>query len=68
MKRARPARKRRYCDCGRIARFTLRVLLYRSDLQTEVHAILYLCESCYLLEDEFQRDRGYKQPKATRLG
>jgi hypothetical protein len=61
-------KRRRYCDCGRIARYKYHVLLYQSDLKTEVHATLYLCETCFLLERELQASHSQKPVQATRLG
>ena len=59
---------RRYCDCGRVARYKQKVLLFRSDLETEIHFNLYLCEACFLLELDQQKSNGRWLPKATRLG
>ena len=59
--------RRRYCDCGRLARYKQRVLLYRPDLVTEVHFYLYLCSACWRLELELQDFDGRKLPKAIRL-
>ena len=67
MKKSRKKRLR-YCDCGRVARYNQRVLLYRSDLETEIHFDLYLCPSCYALERELQKQHGRGLPKAIRLG
>ena len=56
----------RFCDCGRKARYMLRVKLLRADLDTAIHITLYLCERCYLLERDLERGLG-NLPQARRL-
>jgi hypothetical protein len=69
----KPAKKHKpkshtLCDCGRPAQYQQRVMLYRADLSTEVHAIIHLCETCFLLECDLHLARGQSLPRATRIG
>lgn len=63
-------RKRTFwqCDCGQKASYRLRLTLLRSDLETEIHTVLYLCADCCQLEQYLTRQSGRKPPRATRLG
>jgi len=57
-----------YCDCGRMACYKLRVPLLRPNLETKIHAVLYLCEDCFLLELELRSLDGRKPPRVRRIG
>ena len=61
-----PRGKPRSCDCGRPARYILRVKMLRADLNTAIHVTLYLCGLCYLLERDLERGLG-NLPQARRL-
>jgi hypothetical protein len=63
----RSARRTR-CDCGNFARYKIRLHLLRPDLFTRLDVVLYLCESCYRLEQDDYLGRGRIPPQATRLG
>lgn len=63
----RSARRTR-CDCGNFASYKIRLHLLRPDLFTRLDVVLYLCESCYRLEQDGYLGRGRIPPRATRLG
>ena len=61
------SRNRKYCECGSPARYRLRVPILRPDLQTIIHAVLYLCEACFALEQELRSLDGRKPPRVRRI-
>ena len=61
------SRYRKYCECGSLARYRLRVPILRPDLQTRIHAVLYLCEACFALEQELRSLDGRKPPPVRRI-
>lgn len=56
------------CECGQVAKYKLKVPLLYPDLRTEWHAIMYLCEACFMLEQEMHSFSRRQPPKATRPG